>query len=351
MFITNKNYYDVKDEMIVYNKYVTDNVVNVYRNGEEIVIVTDRAVSPCWYYIKRDNDFILTDDIGTIERFCDEQGVHTTPNNLAIDYYALNHKSGARTYKREYRYIEDFREIHLKPNGDYTVVPFGFKSFYKEPKDSYDQIKELLLKYKKIIGNMVDDDVFRPTLTGGLDSRTLIGLYRDYLPQIKDYYLLGVKKDGHNHVEKGEAEIELSHEVFNYLGYDPERVETLDGKVTVSSHLNENQSYKRCQFVTSYEKFWANKVVSHYKNTDEFIRWLTDPLYLELKVPCHNFYKSLFALLLIPDLLDIRLISFSSEFYNGGSYSFYRKNCDAICEAKKVMDYWGKANCQNILDL
>lgn len=350
MFITNTNFEQIKNTSIIYNKYVVDNKVNIDCNNNEIVIYTDYPVVPCWYYTKKDNDFILTDNVSEIENFCQQHSIILSANKMAITYYGLHHKKGARTYKNCYQYIEDFKEIHLKPNGDYTVIPFGFKAFYKDPKDSYEQIQQLFKKYKNIIDNIVADGAFRPTLTGGLDSRTLIGLYRDHLSEIDSYYLLGVKNDGLNKVHKGQEEMEIAKEVIHHLGQNWTRVEDLNDKVTISSHLNENQC-KLNHFVTNnYESYWVDKVVRHYMNTDNTIRWLIDPLYLELQIPCFSFYKCLFAMLLVPDLIeDIPLISLGHNYDQHGSYHFYYENYEARFKAEEVMKYWGKANCDNIL--
>lgn len=348
MYITDTNFYSIKDNTIVYNKYVKDGVTNVHVLNDEIVIETSYPVVPCWYYIKNDSHFIMTDSIHSIEKFCADNNIQTTQNIFAIKYYGMQHKSGRNTYKNDYKYIEDFKEIHLKPNGEYTVVPFGFKAFSKDPKDSYEQIEQLFNKYRDIIDEMVTDGVFRPTLTGGLDSRTLIGLYRKHLPEIHDYYLLDVKQDGLNMVIKGAEEVQLSQEVIRSLGCDWTRVETMEGHVTVSSHLNENQCRLNRYVTDHYREYWVDKVVRHYKNTDEMVRWLTDPLYLELKIPCFNFYKCLFAMLLIPDLLDIPLISLGGAYSKDGAYNFYKANKEYIPYVQEVMDYWGKNNCEKL---
>lgn len=350
MFITKQNFESITENTIVYNQYVKDNIAHIIVNNDEIIITTDYAVMPCWYYIKKDNDFILTDDILQIENFCNDNTITLIPNRMAINYYGLKHKKGARTYKIGYQYIEDYKEIHLKPNGDYSVIPFGFKAFYKEPKDNYDQISQLLKKYKTILDEMIKDGVFRPTLTGGLDSRTLIGLYRDHIHEIDSFYLLDVKNDGLNSVNKGYEEVGIAKQVVKYLNCNWQKVETLEGRITLTSHLNENQCKLSTNIVNGYEKFWVDKVIRHYKNSNDTIRWLIDPLYLELKIPCFTFYKCLFAMLLIPDLLeDIRLISLGHEYDIHGSYNFYATNFEARYEAEKVMAYWGKANCDNIL--
>lgn len=350
MFITNTNFETISDTTIVYNKYVKDNVVYLTVKEDEIIIATDYAVVPCWYYIKKDDNFILTDDIIQIEKFCKENAIVSTPNRLAISYYGLNHKKGAKTYKIGYKYIEDYKEIHLKPNGDYSIIPFGFKAFYKEPKDSYDQISQLFKKYKSILDEMIKDGVFRPTLTGGLDSRTLIGLYRDHIHELDSYYLLDVKNDGLNSVRKGQDEIQLAQRVVEYLGCNWKKVDNLTDRVTLTSHLNENQCQLKASIVNNYKDFWVDKVVRHYKNNKNTIRWLMDPLYLELKIPCFTFYKCLFAMLLIPDLIEnIPLISLGGVYDKHGAYNFYGQNYEARVEAEKVMNYWGKANCDNIL--
>lgn len=345
MFITNENFNDIQDTDIVYNRYLPENSVRVARVGDEIVISTEYPVSNCWYYIKIKDNFILTNRINEIDRFCFDNGLIPQGDMLKIFKYRLYHKSAEVTYKLQYKYIEDFREIRVKADGAYSYTPFGFKSFWKDPKENYDQIKEFLLKYKRTIKQLITDGVFLPTLTGGLDSRTIIGLYRDELGCIESYYLKAVKPDGKNHVEKGMKEIDVAEIVWKRLGVSPTRTESLNGCVTVSGRLNENQRDKNMDFVNT---FWVDKVIRHDYNTEKIVKLYTDPLYLEL-MQTKNIYRCLFALLLIPDLLDIPLVGMSDDYYAEGTYDFYEKYKTEIQEAKAIMEYWGKEKCDNIL--
>ncbi len=171
-----------------------------------------------------------------------------------------------------------------------------------------------LEKYLILARREIENHNFIPTLTGGLDTRTLTWFWRD-LYSYPDYYLKAVKPDGKNSVNKGYAEIEIATQILNRLGKSLARKEKYN-RPTFSGLFTENgrgwkKSLNNSNFIYDYIAYHFNYEDLYFGQN--FICPFVDNLYLQLKHPEVHYMRTLLALLLCPDLLDIQLYGFSNE--------------------------------------
>ena len=74
-----------------------------------------------------------------------------------------------------------------------------------------------------------------------------------------------------------------------------------------------------------------------------------DDMYLSLDHPGHTVMKCLIPMLIVPELLDIPIVSTDWEFSTNGYMNFYNRYKGEVEIVKMIMDIWGEDKCKNIL--
>ncbi|MCM1404235.1 MAG: hypothetical protein NC133_01885 [Prevotella sp.] len=195
-----------------------------------------------------------------------------------------------------------------------------------------------LKKYLQIATKEIEKDNFIPTLTGGLDTRTLTWFWRD-LYHGKEFYLKDIKPDRKNKVTRGQEEVEIASQVLNRLGLPLKRVEKFN-QTTFSGLFTENgRGWRKC---INDESFIYDYIVFHFAfGADKFYKKniicpYIDNLYLQLRHPENHFMRTILVLLLSHDLLDLPLYGFSSD----PQYQFYEKFADLIPRVEQFIQQY-----------
>ena len=297
-------------------------------------------------------------DADNVVSFCKENGIELTDtyDNLKLlnDNIRKHVKvSITKRYKSNLNYIENWKKIILNNDGTFKVIKNDFIPFQLDIKDNYELFKKFLLKYKRIISNLIKDKIFIPTITGGLDTRGFIGLYRDKISELDGYFLTEVKQDGKNNIEQGKLELELANQVVKKIGLKEWRLNQLEDSnipyITMTGMFNENAD----AYDNPNDPEYIYKLIQHgWGNKYQYINKLTpfmDDDYLIFKQD-KELTKCLLLLLLAPDLLHIPFISGTSLFnhFKDGCliYPFME---DYLIEAQKILIFWGEEKCKNIL--
>jgi hypothetical protein len=92
-----------------------------------------------------------------------------------------------------------------------------------------------------LVDNLIDKNKFIPTITGGIDTRALIALWRDEYKG-DTFFIKEVKNDGKNHVELGQQDLKCAVGVGEKLGLT-EHVDDRGGKKTLSGMFTDNINY------------------------------------------------------------------------------------------------------------
>ena len=127
-------------------------------------------------------------------------------------------------YKYKLEYIEGWKQIFLHQDGNFEVIKNDFVPFQLDYKNHFEEFKNLLIKYKNIVNKYIDEKLFLPTITGGVDTRGLIWFYRNRISELDGYFLTSVKQDGRNHVEQGQLEMKLAEQVVKKIGLKNNRI-------------------------------------------------------------------------------------------------------------------------------
>lgn len=316
--------------------------VTKMENGD-VVLETSFLAAPCVYWIKKDNLFCFCFEAGQVEYFAKINNISIFPFNKATLGEIGMHlkKSVAKNYEYSFNFIENWKKVTIHSDGtfekeDYPLIPYSL-----DLKENYTLFINWLKKYKQKIIKLISEDKFVPTLTGGLDSRTLIGLYREKLSEKNiNYHLKAVKTDGKNQIEKGSSEIIIADAIAHKIGLQ-ERLENLpEGKISSTSILNENARFlsnpNNTDFIYKYIQHSYDNVTKYERKLNPFL----DDDYLKFKQET-DFMRVLLALLLIPDLIQYRLIGTTEEYEeNPDGYLFEEKYANIIPKAKELIAYW-----------
>lgn len=309
------------------------------------------AACPCIYYVKEGPLFCYSFDVDSVVDFAKKNGIKLTDtfDNLnSVNSNIREHikRSVLLRYKYNVNYIEGWESVILRADGVTYITKNTFKPFIWDVRNHPKELLAFLDKYRKYVGKLIDRGEFIPSLTGGLDTRYLLGLCREKKDLLPGYYLKSIKPDGKGNKAKGLLEVKLASETARAFGMSQKRFEslTVEGKdyYTMTGMFNENANTYRNpndpEYITKIlQHGWANKVIFNYGNA---VMPFIDDDYLKFRQE-GEFMRVLLTLLLIPDLCLIPLISGTSIFneYPEG-YSFTQlepigRACQLIKEWKK----------------
>lgn len=328
--ITNINFKTIEDYVGPTPPRCTWRDYGFKREGGVIKFETNFVACPCIYYHRVGNIWAFSFDVNNVVNYMQSQGVtidSTYKMAKSINNNVRQHikKSVLERYKYNVQVIEKWKSVILKEDGTFQVKENDFKPFSLDIYSHLYELKEFLLKYKKYINQLTDDAIFVPSITGGLDTRYLLGLCREKVNELPGYYIKTIKPDGKKDIKKGEAEAQIAAIVAKKFGIKDTIISDLrsDGRVfyTMTGMFNENaNTYDNPndpQYIYKViQHGWANN--NHYSNIMPF----TDELYLRF-AQNNEFMRILLALLLTPDLIYVPLISGTSlhNYYPRG-YSF-----------------------------
>lgn len=330
------------------------------RIGDDIVFEANFVACPCIYYKKQNNLFAFSFDCDLVVDFCKKEGIPLTDtfdnlNDINPNIRKHIKSSIIKRYKYNLDYIEGWSKVTLHKDGTFDIVKSTFEPFEYEIWDEYDKFKAFLLKYKKLACGFADSGRLIPTITGGLDSRALIGLYREKVDKIDKYFLTAIKQDGKNNVEQGQLELKIAEQVARKIGIGTNRVEFLDNGdseyITITGMFNENALECKDPNDPEYiykiiQHGWANKYQYQYIN--KLTPYMDDD-YLKFKQH-GELTRMLLLLLLVPDLLHIPFISGASLF------NHFPDGClagslliEQLSMAQQILDSWGEHKVKTLL--
>ena len=294
--------------------HLTNGVTLEISCGADGLVLKNSSLVPfAVYYYKDDSHFLFTSSFFEMENWLKARGIPlefkrplTKPYTSKMDVDRIRSCSTVESLTR-------YSQLHIHPDGSFETLP-AKDEIFSIPLDSEEGARLLnsfIQKYKKIIRSFPS---FTPTITGGLDTRILSGIWRGCENLSGEFYLKAVKPDGKNDVAKGQAEIRIANTILDRINYSFTRTEdpsdyTLCGILTEGNRTEENLNDK---------DFYYEFVAHHFSKRDlmysrNHICPFMDNDYLRLAHPCPNFMRILLAYLLCPELLDIELYSFEFE--------------------------------------
>lgn len=318
--ITNDNFNEIKDYEGPTPKY-SFNKYGYKVANDTIIFYTNYICCPCIYYLKQDDLFAFSFDPDLVVNWAKEHNIELTDNYENRDKINDNIRkhikpSITKHYKYNLSYIEGWKSVVLNSNGNFIKEEYSFIPFTKDIINNKSLLVKWLDKYKTIINNAIDDKKFIPTITGGLDTRAFIGLYRDRIKELPGYFCSSVKQDGKNNIEQGKLELELAENVVKYIGLKNKRIDDINTTdyVTLSGFFNENAN----SYSNPNDPEYIYKIVQHaYDNKHQFINKINiflDDDYLQFKQE-GELFRILLLQYLTPDLLFFPFIS-GTSLYN-----------------------------------
>lgn len=247
-------------------------------------------------------------------------------------------------------FIENWQSVTIHSDGTFEKIDYPLKPYSIDLKNSYDIIRLWLLKYKRIVNQLIDEKRFIPTISGGLDTRILSSIYRDRTSEIDSYYLRDVKLDGKNNIELGKADLEVAKKVAQRLGIQNRVTEIPENMLSLSGMYSEmGRGFYR---MNVNDPEFIYKFIQHRSNSTSIIQIFNDDLFLCLKHPAKKVMRAMLVLLLCKDLMDIECIGDAHTFkrYNKKPYNFYEEYKNEIPQAQEILDYWGEDKCKHILN-
>lgn len=322
--------------------------------NNNIEFYTNFISCPCIYWIRSDKGWAFSFDYRLVEEYCKNIGIELSENYENLSSISDNIKfhikqSIKQTYKCNFQYIEGWKKVILFEDGSFDVTNYDLPLFSLDIKYNYDAFKQFLLKYKKAIKKLIDSQLFIPTLTAGIDSRGLSGLWKEYVDLLPGYFLMDIKNDGKNHVQQGAKEIELASYVANALNLKNVRYKELpEPVVTMTGILNENA----IAYDNPNDPEYIYKIIQHSWGPNNYHRKLTpfiDDDYLVFKQD-GELFRLLLIFLLNKELAHIPFLSGTSMFSvfpNG--HVIWPAKIDYIEKIYDIFNYWGEEKVKNIL--
>lgn len=343
-----------------------DNYFKWERVGDDIVFTTNFIAAPRIAYSISGNEFIFDFAQKQITKFVSDhfdgdifypEPTRNFISKYATDDYRIKHIS----------FIENWSKVVVHKDGtfektDYPLVPFSVPL-----EDSYELFHQLFVKYRKGTIKLLDEGKFIPTITGGCDTRTLIGLYRDLIKKynINTFFSLNSKNEKQTQAEYGRrmntVEKEIGMKVAKTVGLDfyvtakPKGVITLAGKFAAGENVlfTSPNSYnlELHPDINNNNPDFIYKYVQHSKRGTQEMRPYADDLWFQIKQPKEVFIiKALLMMIFVPDLLDIEC--YTHPVYTQSDilmkYKFHEMYAKCIPEAKRIMELWGEEKCKNI---
>ena len=294
-------------------KLINGVTVELKRDGDGMVLKNSSLAPFAVYYYRHGSHFIFTSSFFAMQDYMQAHGLKIEYNRPLVKKYMSKPDVDMIRSCSNIPSITQYAEIRMNGDGSHEVVPAkdGLFSIELDSEQGAATLNAFIKKYRQMVPSLPS---FTPTLTGGLDTRTMIGFWRGAENLSGEYYLKAVKPDGNNHVEKGREEIRIAEVILDRLHYSFSRTEdssdfTLCGILTEGNRFEENLNDK---------EFYSEYVAHHFSKRDlmyskNHICPFLDNEYLKLKHPCPNFMRVLLAEILCPDLLDIELYSFSYD--------------------------------------
>lgn len=290
------------------------------KEGNDLVFSANFICCPCVYYYKTVDDWCYSFDPDLVANYFKSKGVLIPDDYSNFEQVNKNLRehikpSIKKHYKYKLEYIEGWKQIFLHQDGNFEVIKNDFVPFQLDYKNHFEEFKNLLIKYKNIVNKYIDEKLFLPTITGGVDTRGLIWFYRNRISELDGYFLTSVKQDGRNHVEQGQLEMKLAEQVVKKIGLKNNRINKLEDcdkpYVTLSGFFNENADL----YDNPADIDYIYKVVQHaWDSSHQFINKLTifiDDDFLKFK-PNSNF--KWIVLIMNKDLLLIPIVSGTSLY-------------------------------------
>lgn len=357
--ITNFNFTDVTGQEYVMLNNSDKYSINKAEN--KIIFKTNFVACPCIYYVKKDNLFCYSFDVDKVVTFANEHNIILTDNyenKQKLNKNIAKHVkvSISKRYKYNVNYIENWEQVILASDGSFEKTDNSFVPFQYEIKDNYDKFEKFILKYKNVIRGLIAENRFLPTLTGGLDTRTLSGLYRGYESELPGYFLMDVKWDGKNNTQLGELELKLAANVAKIIGLPENRLTTLyedNNFVTITGMFNENAD----SYENPNDPDYVYKIIQHgwaddikYNYTKEVVPYI-DNEWLQFKQDGET-NKFLLLALLRPELINVPFISGAhllSKFPHGLTISQYPV-LNSLKKTTDILDFWGNDKVKALIE-
>lgn len=347
--ITNFNFNDFTNFIGPKPKGCPNRNYSITKVNDTIIFESDFRTCPCIYFVQSEHLFCYSFDADSVVGFANYNNIKLTDtfDNLGdIDKNIRAHikTSVMKNYKYNISYIEGWSKVVIDSNGNVILLEkFPIDDLFKvgfKDKEFYPQLKLFLNKYRKYLNELIDSKQFIPSITGGLDTRYLTGLFKGREKDIEYYYLKEVKPDGKSDIEKGNLEVSIAEQVIRKLGIKATRVEKLDGHYTMSGMFNENAN--------SYEEpndpEYITKIIQHsYSNKNNYgnkIMPFIDDDYLKFKQD-GEFMRILLTLILTPNLVFIPVVSGTglyNQFPDGYNFTQLEK-VNSVCT---LLHSWGE---------
>ena len=344
--ITNFNFDDFVTFTLPKPKNCPQRECQINKVNDEIYFETNFVACPCIYYVKQGELFAFSFDVDSVVKFALDNGIELTDtfdnlNQINGNIRAHIKTSVLKNYKYNVNYIENWCKVLLKRNGEFVVKENSDNDWFTiDVRNNPQYLQKFIDKFRLYVNNLIDEKLFIPSITGGLDTRFLTGLFRGREKDIDRYYLKGVKPDGKSNIEKGRKEMEIAEMVVSKLGIKGERVEKLDGCYTVSGMFNENCN----EYNNPNDPQYIYKIIQHsYSNKNNYgnkiLPFISDD-YLRIKQD-GEFMRVLLELILRPELIFIPLVSGTYLFnlYPNG-YSFTQ--IEKINSVATLLNKWKK---------
>lgn len=308
-------------------KYLNQNY-GYKKVDDKIIFDANFICCPCIYYYRTENDWCYSFDPDLVANYFKNKNIYIPDDYSNFEQVNSNLRehikpSIKKHYKYKLEYIEGWKKVILSADGNFEIIKNDFVPFQLDYKNHFNEFKNLLIKYKNIVNKYIDERLFIPTITGGVDTRGFIWFYRNRISELDGYFLTSVKQDGRNHKTQGQLEIKLAEQVVKKIGLKNNRIEKLEDcdkpYVTLSGFFNENADL----YDNPNDIDYIYKVVQHaWDSSHQFINKLTifmDDDFLRFKA--NNNFKWI-LMIMNEDLLLIPIVSGTSLYrhYQEGAY-------------------------------
>lgn len=312
--------------------------------GDEIAFYSTSIVNPCIYYIRYEDKFAYSYDPNLVVDFAKTQSIPLKSNYEALEKINSNIRkhikpSITKHYKYDLECIEYYKSVKVNKNGEPNITYSKFVPYTKDIRTHFQDFVKFLKKWKNIINKVIDDHLFVPTITGGLDTRAFIGLYKDRIDELQGYFISPIKRDGKDNVLQGEFEVMISNLVAKNYNINT-RIFTEDEMkdfYTLSGFFNDNaNSYENPNDIE-----YIKKIIEHaYDDSHQFANKLNiflDEDYLEFKQE-GELFRVLMIMYLLPDSIHIPFTSGTSLYnrYPQGAH-LYPLLKDKVVEVYKIL--------------
>lgn len=341
--ITDKNFNTITSYEGPIPKYI-DRSYGYFKSNEDIIFYSSSVVNPCIYYIWYEGKFAYSYDPELVVEYAKSENIPLNNNYEALNTINDNIRkhvkpSITKHYKYSLNTIEYFKEVKVSYDGKPTILYSDFQPYTKDIRTHFDDFIKFLKKWKSIINKVIDDGKFIPTITGGLDTRAFIGLYKDRIGEIPGYFISPVKRDGKENIMQGEFEYQISQLVAKIYNINTHVFSENEMKdyFTLSGFFNDNaNSYENPNDIE-----YIKKIIEHaYDNNHQFINKLNiflDEDYLEFKQE-GELFRIIMIMYLLPDSFNIPFTSGTSLFnrFPQGAH-IYPILKDIVLEAQRIL--------------